>query len=65
MTPSVLQQPPAVQEEMHSSEKDYLRLRQKWTKEIGEQRNTDIALHETSRELESQRLELYQANQWG
>ena len=31
---------------------------------IWEQRNADIALHETNRELESQRLELYQANQW-
>ena len=28
-----------------------------------EQRNADIALYETNRELESQRLELYQANQ--
>ena len=27
-------------------------------------RNSDIDLHETNRELESQRLELYQANQW-
>ena len=29
-----------------------------------EQRNADIALNETNRELESQRLELYPANQW-
>ena len=29
-----------------------------------EQRNADIALCETKRQLESQRLELYQANQW-
>ena len=29
-----------------------------------EQRDSDIALHETNRELESQRVELYQANQW-
>ena len=29
-----------------------------------ERRNSDIALHETNRQLESQRLELYQANQW-
>ena len=29
-----------------------------------EQRNSDIAQYETNRELESQRLELYQANQW-
>ena len=29
-----------------------------------EQRNADIAVHEIKRELESQRLELYQANQW-
>ena len=29
-----------------------------------EQRDSDIALHETNRELESQRLELYQADQW-
>ena len=29
-----------------------------------EQRNADIVLYKTNRELESQRLELYQANQW-
>ena len=29
-----------------------------------EQRKSDMALHETDQELESQRLELYQANQW-
>ena len=29
-----------------------------------EQIYAGIALHETNRELESQRLELYQANQW-
>ena len=29
-----------------------------------EQRNVDIALYETNRELKSQRLELYQAHQW-
>ena len=29
-----------------------------------EQRNADIAPYETNRQLESQRLELYQANQW-
>ena len=29
-----------------------------------EQRNADIALCETNQELESQILELYQANQW-
>ena len=29
-----------------------------------EQRNSDMALYETNRELESQRLEPYQANQW-
>ena len=28
------------------------------------QRNSDIALYETNRELEFQRLELYQANPW-
>ena len=28
------------------------------------QRNADRALYETNRQLESQRLELYQANQW-
>ena len=27
-------------------------------------RNADIALFETNRQLDSQRLELYQANQW-
>ena len=42
--------------------KDYLRLRQKWTE--WEQRDADIALYETNRQLESQRLELCQANQW-
>ena len=31
---------------------------------LWEQRNSDIALFESSRELESQRLELYQSNQW-
>ena len=31
---------------------------------IWEQRNADIALYETNRELNSQRLELHQANQW-
>ena len=29
-----------------------------------EQRNSDIAICKTNRELESQRLELYQVNQW-
>ena len=29
-----------------------------------ERRNSDVALYETNRELESQRLELYQADQW-
>ena len=29
-----------------------------------EQKSSDMALYETNRELESQRLELYQANQW-
>ena len=29
-----------------------------------EQRNSDIAFYETNRELESQRFELYQVNQW-
>ena len=29
-----------------------------------EQRDIDIALFETKRELESQKLELYQATQW-
>ena len=29
-----------------------------------EQRNADITLYETNRELKSQRLELYQENQW-
>ena len=29
-----------------------------------EQRNADIAVYETNRQLESQRLELYQENQW-
>ena len=30
-----------------------------------EQKSSEIALYETRRELESQRLELHQANQWG
>ena len=34
------------------------------TKRNWEQRCSDTALYETDRELESQRLELYQANQW-
>ena len=29
-----------------------------------EQRNADVALYQSNRALESQRLELYQANQW-
>ena len=29
-----------------------------------EQRNSDMALSETNRDIESQRLELYEANQW-
>ena len=29
-----------------------------------EQKSSDMALHETNRELESQNMELYQANQW-
>ena len=29
-----------------------------------ERRNSDIAIYETNQQLESQRLELYQANQW-
>ena len=35
-----------------------------WTKRNWEQRYAVIALYATNRELESQRLELYQANQW-
>ena len=38
-------------------------LHMKWTEEVGERRNSDIALCETHQQLESQRLELYQANQ--
>ena len=29
-----------------------------------ERRNSDVALYETNQQLESHRLELYQANQW-
>ena len=39
-------------------------LNQIWKEEVGNKRISDLALHETTRELESQRLELCQANQW-
>ena len=41
------------------SEAEAEMVRRNW-----EQRNADIALYETNREVESQRLELYQATQW-
>ena len=44
--------------------KDYLRLRWKWTEKSWERKNSDIVLYETHQQLESQRLELCQANQW-
>ena len=34
-----------------------------WTEETGECKNAEIALFETSMQLQSQRMELYQANQ--
>ena len=49
---------------MCSSEKIYLTLRPREDIRNWEQSNADIALHETNRELESQRLELHQADQW-
>ena len=41
---------------------DYQRLKQTWTKEFG---NTDMALSETNRELETQRLELASSESMG
>ena len=35
-----------------------------WKSESWEQRNSEIALHETHPPLESQRLQLYHANVW-
>ena len=43
---------------------DCLRLKAYMDMRNGEQRNSDIASMKTNRELESQRMELYQANQW-
>ena len=44
--------------------KDYPRLRQRWTEEIGNEDMLIWPFMSTNRELESQRLELYQATQW-
>ena len=43
---------------------DDLRVRLKLTAEVWKEENSDIALDETNRQLVSQRLELYQADQW-
>ena len=48
-------------EEKMQLRKDY--LKPTWTLEVGNRRS-DIALYDPHRELESQRLELHQANQW-
>ena len=46
-------------------EDDYLKLKRTWKQERKrEKRSSDMALFETNRELESQRLELYQGHQW-
>ena len=42
----------------------YLKLKRTWKQEKREKRSSDMALFETNRELESQRLELYQGHQW-
>ena len=43
---------------------DYLRMRFEMDRGSWERRNSDIALYETNQQFESQRLALYQANQW-
>ena len=43
---------------------NYLRLWWKWTEKSWTRRTADIAQFETHQQLESQRLELYRANQW-
>ena len=49
---------------MFGLREDYLRLRLKWTEEVGKEWNSDDALNETNQQLEPQRLEFFQANQW-
>ena len=51
-------------EEKMQLRKDYLKLKLIWKSERWEQKSSEVALHETHRELESQRLQLHQANQW-
>ena len=43
---------------------DYLRLKQTMEMRSSERRNSDMAQNENNQELDSQRLELYHANQW-
>ena len=43
---------------------DSLKLKSKWTREVGREEKFEMALHETNRQLESQQMELYHANQW-
>ena len=42
---------------------DHLKLKRTWKQESGEKSSSDMALFETSREFESQRLELYQGSE--
>ena len=51
-------------EEREWLSKNCMKVRLKLRQETGERRSSEMALYETNRELESQRLELYQANQW-
>ena len=43
---------------------DYLRMRFEMDRGSWERRNSYIAFYETNQQFESQRLALYQANQW-
>ena len=53
-----------VREHVQLRTDDYLRPRQKWTEEIVNKEMLRLLSVKTNRQLESQRLELYQANQW-
>ena len=48
----------------NEAQKNYQRLKLMWKLERWEQRSSEIALHESYRELETQRLQLLQANIW-
>ena len=50
-------------EEKMQLRKDYLKLKPMWRLEDGNRKGSEMALYATDRELESQRLELHQANQ--